>query len=77
MARRFGFAVFSPLVGAAVDVWSVSAALAVSAAWAFVGVVLAVALPLRARRRTAVSVRLAARAPEVRDVTRGPRLGEV
>jgi len=49
MARRFGFAVFSPLVGAAIDTWSLSTALVASAAWATLSLVLVFLLPLRRR----------------------------
>lgn len=52
MARRFGFALFSPLVGAAVDLWSLSAALGVSAAWAALCLILVFLLPLRRRFQT-------------------------
>jgi hypothetical protein len=49
MARRFGFALFSPLVGATIDLWSLSTALAASAAWAAFCLVLVFLLPLRRR----------------------------
>lgn len=49
MARRFGFALFSPLVGAAIDLWSLSAALAASAVWAAICLILVFLLPLRRR----------------------------
>lgn len=51
MARRFGFALFSPLVGAAIDLWSLGVALALSAGWAALALVLVFILPLRRRSR--------------------------
>lgn len=51
MARRFGFALFSPLVGVAIDLWSLQVALAASAVWAGFALILVLALPLRRRAR--------------------------
>lgn len=59
MARRFGFAIVSPLAGAVVDAWSLEAALAASALWALAGAGLVVALPIRPRRARAVVQRSA------------------
>jgi len=50
MARRLGFALFSPLVGAVFDVWSLGAALVVSSAWAGCGLAVAGIFALRGRR---------------------------
>jgi predicted MFS family arabinose efflux permease len=55
MARRFGFAIFSPLVGAAVDAWSLSSALALSGAWAGIALVLVIVLPFHGDRARALS----------------------
>jgi len=44
MSRRFGFAIVSPMVGAAVDVWSLAAALRMSAAMAILALALALTL---------------------------------
>jgi predicted MFS family arabinose efflux permease len=49
MARRFGFAIFSPLAGAAVDAWSLGTALAASAGWAAVSFGLVFLMPRRSR----------------------------
>lgn len=59
MARRFGFAVFSPLAGAAVDAWSLEAALAASAVWALAAFGLVFVLPFRPRRARVVVQRSA------------------
>ncbi len=72
MARRLGFAVFSPFIGVAMDVWSLESALMVAAGWAGVAALLALALPFgdraaRPRERRSLAPppqgELASRAP--------------
>jgi MFS family permease len=75
MARRLGFAIFSPFIGVAVDVWSLGSALMISAAWASGVALIAFLLPLsdgipRQRQRRSLPPRavtaqgeLASRAP--------------
>ena len=78
MARRFGFAIFSPFIGMAVDAWSLGSALGISAAWAGVAVILAFILPFRGAtvsrgRRRSIAPRPAAAHGEL--PSREPRVG--
>jgi predicted MFS family arabinose efflux permease len=55
MARRLGFAIFSPIVGAVFDLWSLDAALLASSIWALLGIGLAGPLLLAGRKASAAA----------------------